>query len=81
MKIEAGNSDGLTEATNAFMSNVTETMGVADFYSLHVMKICSGTITADEKWVIDKCSNYSTALNGKLSGQELSLARESGAKS
>ncbi|KAG4034281.1 hypothetical protein MFRU_003g02510 [Monilinia fructicola] len=64
LKIEAGNSDGLTEATNAFMSNVTETMGVADFYSLHVMKICSGTITADEKWVIDKCSNYSTALNG-----------------
>ncbi|RAL67569.1 hypothetical protein DID88_008324 [Monilinia fructigena] len=39
-------------------------MGVADFYSLHVMKICSGTITADEKWVIDGCSNYSTALNG-----------------
>ncbi|KAA8572556.1 hypothetical protein EYC84_003161 [Monilinia fructicola] len=36
LKIEAGNSDGLTEATNAFMSNVTETMGVADFYSLHI---------------------------------------------
>ncbi|KAB8300156.1 hypothetical protein EYC80_000383 [Monilinia laxa] len=64
LKIEAGNSDGLNEAENAFISNVTNTMGVADFYSLHVMKICSGTITADEKWVIDGCSNYSTALNG-----------------
>ncbi|KAF7864110.1 uncharacterized protein EAF02_010078 [Botrytis sinoallii] len=41
-----------------------DTVGVADFYSLHVMKICRGTITTEDKWVVDGCSNYSQALKG-----------------
>ncbi|KAF7957832.1 hypothetical protein EAE96_003402 [Botrytis aclada] len=63
-KIEAGDSDGLNEAENLLVSNITDTVGVADFYSLHVMKICRGTITAEEKWVVEGCSNYSEALKG-----------------
>ncbi|KAK6611042.1 hypothetical protein H4I96_02640 [Botrytis cinerea] len=63
-KIEAGDNDGLNEAEKALVSNITDTVGVADFYSLHVMKICRGTITSEDKWVVDGCSNYSQALKG-----------------
>ncbi|QSZ35042.1 hypothetical protein DSL72_007905 [Monilinia vaccinii-corymbosi] len=62
-KIKAGNNDGLNEAANALFKNITDTMEIADFYSLHIMKMCQGTITADQKWVVNSCSNYSTALN------------------
>lgn len=64
-KIEAGDNDGLNEAEKVLVSNITDTVGVADFYSLHVMKICRGTITTEDKWVVDGCSNYSQALKGK----------------
>ncbi|KAK6607231.1 hypothetical protein H4I95_04880 [Botrytis cinerea] len=63
-KIEAGDNDGLNEAEKALVSNITDTVGVADFYSLHVMKICRGTITTENKWVVNGCSNYSQALKG-----------------
>ncbi|ATZ48102.1 hypothetical protein BCIN_03g03500 [Botrytis cinerea B05.10] len=63
-KIEAGDNDGLNEAEKALVSNITDTVGVADFYSLHVIKICRGTITSEDKWVVDGCSNYSQALKG-----------------
>ncbi|KAM0131594.1 hypothetical protein ACHAO1_007307 [Botrytis cinerea] len=63
-KIEAGDNDGLNEAEKALVSNITDTVGVADFYSLHVMKICRGTITTEDKWVVNGCSNYSQALKG-----------------
>ncbi|TEY71626.1 hypothetical protein BOTCAL_0089g00050 [Botryotinia calthae] len=63
-KIEAGDNDGLNEAEKVLVSNITDTVGVADFYSLHVMKICRGTITTGDKWAVNGCSNYSQALKG-----------------
>ncbi|ESZ95289.1 hypothetical protein SBOR_4316 [Sclerotinia borealis F-4128] len=62
-KIEAGDNEGLNEDETVLVSNVTDTIGVADFYILHVMKICHGCITTEDKWVVSSCSNYSQALN------------------
>ncbi|PQE09999.1 sur7 protein [Rutstroemia sp. NJR-2017a BVV2] len=63
-KIKVGDSNGLNEIENEMVTNVTDAVGLADFYSLHVMRICRGSISTDSKWSITSCSNYSDALSG-----------------
>jgi hypothetical protein len=64
-KIKLGDSNRLNEIENEMVTNVTGAIGLADFYSLHVMRICRGSISTDSKWSITSCSNYSDALSGK----------------
>ncbi|PQE08468.1 sur7 protein [Rutstroemia sp. NJR-2017a BBW] len=63
-KIKVGDSNGLNEIENEMVTNVTDAVGLADFYSLHVMRICRGSISTDSRWSITSCSNYSDALSG-----------------
>ncbi|KAM3065816.1 hypothetical protein ACMFMG_009960 [Clarireedia jacksonii] len=62
-KIKVGDSNGLNDIENQMITNVTDAVGLADFYSLHVMRICRGSIYTDSKWSITSCSNYSDALS------------------
>lgn len=77
-KIKAGDSDGLNEIEKEMVINVTDAIGVADFYSLHVMRICRGSISTDSKWSISSCSNYSSALSGKFLGVSHAPSHEIG---
>jgi hypothetical protein len=67
-KIKVGDSNGLNEIEKDMVTNVTDAVGLADFYSLHVMRICRGSISIDSKWSITSCSNYSDALSGEFLG-------------